>query len=430
MILLTLPTSVVTDAPLVCGHAFMAQLQCAWGKMPDLASAVVADRKNDYNNAMNSLKSIYPFPALRRARQAALVFAILAAIMLLSGCDLLKAVASSPTAVSGGVSSAQPTATDNTGQGQTVSGAGPVDTLTVGSANLLYWSAVTGSLVVAGDEEVRLMSLPQQGVQAQALDTAPVQPLLAEEPTLLTGAQSAARLAWADSTNQVFTVDPSTGGAAAAVVREAAPVTGLALAPDGNALAVTTTEGSLAIVPQLAQPAGQQPQEFALPAWLTNLSYSPDGKLIGGTDLRNFTVYILNANNGSVVRTLEWFDSPTANLYGAFFSPDWSRIAWVSQTAIQVMNVADGSKGPLLNHEDHISAVAWSPDGTRLAAVSAAYTDDGPAPAVIVWDPATGAPATVLIQPLAVRSLAFSPDGRQIAVIDSQQNLQVWNLEQ
>jgi WD40 repeat protein len=294
---------------------------------------------------------------------------------------------------------------------------------------LLYWSPATGNLALAGDQDVRIMPLPRPGIQPQTLGAAAVQLLPAETPTILAGAQSAPRLAWADANNQIFSLDASAGGPAASVVQEDAPVTGLALAPDGNSLAVATSDGNLAIVFQLAQQGGQAPQEFALPAWLTHLSYSPDGRSIGGTDLPNFLVYILDAQNGRVVHTLEWFDSPSANLYGAFFAPDWSRIAWVAQTAVQIMNVADGSKGPLLNHEDHISAVAWSPDGARLATVSVTHTDAGPAPAVLIWDPAAGTLVTVLPQPSAVRSLAFSPNGDQIAVVDSQQNLQVWNLE-
>jgi WD40 repeat protein len=93
------------------------------------------------------------------------------------------------------------------------------------------------------------------------------------------------------------------------------------------------------------------------------------------------------------------------------------------------MNVADGSKGPLLNHQDHVAAAAWSADGKRLATVSSIQTSSGPIPAVLIWDPISGAQISVLPQPGAVRSLAFSPDGKQIATIDGSQNLQVWNLD-
>jgi len=377
---------------------------------------------------MNGLKQVFQAGS-RRARWTARVFVGVAAVLILSSCGLFRAIASAPEDTPAVISTtaARPTAAAE--QDPATPGAGPIASRPVGPANLLYWSPANGSLALAGENEVRVMPLPQQGIQAQGLDAVPERPLPAAEPTILTGAQEAPRLAWVDSENQVFTADISAADAAAVVVKEDKPVTGLAVSPDGSNLAVVTTDGNLSVIPQVGQPSGQSVQAFELPAWLTQLSFSPDGKLIGGADLRNFTVYLVDAQTGNVVRTLEWFDSPTASLYGAFFAPDWSRVAWVAQTAVQLMNVVDGTKGPALNHEDHVSALAWSPDGTRLATVSVTHTGAGPVQVILVWEAATGQLVTTLPQASAVRSLAFSPDGKQIAVIDNQQNLQMWNLE-
>jgi WD40 repeat protein len=178
------------------------------------------------------------------------------------------------------------------------------------------------------------------------------------------------------------------------------------------------------------QPGAQAVQTFDLPHWLTSLSFSPDGKLVGGTDQANFTVYVLDAATGQVQRRLEWMDSPTGSLYFALFSPEWNRVAWVAQASVQIMDASDGTTGPLLSHEEAVSAAAWSPTGNRLATASAATVEGNLIPAVLVWDAQNGVVLATWPQAAPVKSLAFSPDGRQVAVLDTNGNLRVWNLDQ
>jgi WD40 repeat protein len=76
----------------------------------------------------------------------------------------------------------------------------------------------------------------------------------------------------------------------------------------------------------------------------------------------------------------------------------------------RIWNAATGKPvGAVLQHQEAVTAVAWSPDGARIATASADHT-------VRVWDAATGAPVGgVCRHGDDVLAVAFSPDSRWLA---------------
>jgi WD40 repeat protein len=105
------------------------------------------------------------------------------------------------------------------------------------------------------------------------------------------------------------------------------------------------------------------------------------------------------------------------------WSPDGSRLATASSDcSSRVWDAASGKAmaGPLL-HGGSINAVAWSPDGKRIATAS----EDRCAR---VWDALTGEPITpLLVHGDAVRAAAWSPNGIFLATASEDGTARVWH---
>jgi WD40 repeat protein len=152
---------------------------------------------------------------------------------------------------------------------------------------------------------------------------------------------------------------------------------------------------------------------------ILSAALSPDGKT-AALGHRGGVVRLWRVDTGKVDRVLRP-PGPPAPITAVAFSPDGARVAAASGTRAAVWDVR-GSKPPLVRrHESDVAAVAFSPDGLRLATGD----DTGVAR---VWNLRNRRVSVLIGHEGRVTSVAFAPDGRSLATGGEDEAGRIWDL--
>ncbi|MCP9623035.1 TIR domain-containing protein [Nocardia otitidiscaviarum] len=195
-------------------------------------------------------------------------------------------------------------------------------------------------------------------------------------------------------------------------VNELEPIHTVGFSPDGTRVRAGTTGGA---VHSFDARTGRDAGAPTVDAQLLTRALSPDGSRVAVWD-NGFRV--LDIRTG---QTLYRAPDGEGWVPAATFSPDGRRIAYADQNrTIQVVDIETGvvvAEPPTDSHPA-LSALAFSPDGRLLAVVGGtAY----------VWEIDSGEVITgALVEDFT--AVAFAPDGRRIATGDQDGSVRVWDI--
>ena len=153
-----------------------------------------------------------------------------------------------------------------------------------------------------------------------------------------------------------------------------------------------------------------------------HVAFGPKGKLLAATNRSSLGVGVWDVASGKMKHAFKASVHPYKKANGVAISPDGKRLAFGAFDRLRVWSLENGEEQLAIDgHEinSRLMAVAFSPDGTKIASATAGgyYSDGGPtrwAPnEVKVWDAKSGKELASLRG--GGYGLAFSPDGTMIA---------------
>ncbi|HZY87433.1 MAG TPA: sigma-70 family RNA polymerase sigma factor [Gemmataceae bacterium] len=183
------------------------------------------------------------------------------------------------------------------------------------------------------------------------------------------------------------------------------PVGGMALSPDGKLLATGGNDWAVCLWDVAARKQRWRVEGHTGGA--TAVAFAPDGRSVASASYDG-TIALWAAATGRELRRCRQGSSVVC----VAFAPDGKSLAAGGDRTVYVWDVTSGAARQLNGHTGTVGAVAFSPDGTLLASAGEDKT-------LRLWSVATG--EQLYSVPGVARSrdaVAFSPDGRTVAVHD------------
>lgn len=205
------------------------------------------------------------------------------------------------------------------------------------------------------------------------------------------------------------------------------PVFSLDYSPDGNALAVggkdsawsfDTSKGKNSVLGFYRFPENQ----------VISIDFSPDGKLLA-FGLNDGTITLYRFDDATLLTRLQAHEGKVTYLA---FSPDGHSLASGGTDGKVILwdisNPSSVDKSLEINHPDWIMGLIYSPDGTLLA--TASLGNEKTKSGVYLWNASEGNLIDMIPNDgfFTASSIAFSPDGRSIAIGSTTGSVKLWQV--
>jgi WD40 repeat protein len=239
------------------------------------------------------------------------------------------------------------------------------------------------------------------------------------------------QLACTDSKSSARVWEVETGRERPPIANHGPQIRALTFSPDGTTLA---TGGSDRTIKLWDVATGRERGVLRCTFLPTALAWRPDGRRLAAAGVGAArsestgptSVRVINSGPGivwDVPSGRALFDLPAHDgpAVAVAFSPDGTRLATASwDSTARVVDAADGKLlHDLGGHTSYVVGVAFSPDGRRLASGSFDET-------IKLWDVATGQEVFDLDAKRSVSRVGFSPDGRQLVAVLAGGMVKLW----